>query len=257
MSAGPPPEPPPDPDARRDALAEALAAVRERIATAARDAGRDPDGIALLAVTKTWPATDVAHLVDLGLREFGENKEQEGAAKAAELADLRPTAAPRWHVVGRLQRNKARSLVRWAHAVDSVDSQRLVDALESAAGKALGAGERDAPLAVLLQVSLDGDPSRGGVVADEVPALADRVAQSEHLHLDGVMTVAPQGVAPAEAFSTFASIAERVRAAHPTATTVSAGMSGDLEDAIAHGSTCVRVGTALLGGRPLAFRVSE
>jgi PLP dependent protein len=246
------------PDGDRAAeLAAALADVRARIDRAAAAAGRDPAEIGLLAVTKTWPATDVAHLVDLGLSAFGENKEQEGAAKAAELAELRPGAVAHWRVVGRLQRNKARSLVRWAHAVDSVDSRRLVDALDAAAGKALGAGERDAPLAVLLQVSLDGDPSRGGVVADEVPALADRVAQSEHLHLDGVMTVAPQGVAPTEAFSTFASIAERVLAAHPTATTVSAGMSGDLEDAIAHGSTCVRVGTALLGGRPLAFRVSE
>jgi PLP dependent protein len=249
VSAGPPPEPPPDPDARRDALAEALAAVRERIATAARDAGRDPDGIALLAVTKMWPATDVAHLVDLGLRAFGENKEQEGAAKAAELADLRPTAAPRWHVVGRLQRNKTRSLVRWAHAVDSVDSARLVDALDAAAAKALDAGERSTAVEVLLQVSLDADPGRGGAPVAEIPALADRVAAAGSLHLAGVMAVAPLDTPAGAAFARLAEVAAGVRGAHPDATVLSAGMSGDLEDAITYGSTCVRVGTALLGGR--------
>jgi pyridoxal phosphate enzyme (YggS family) len=238
---------------RRAELAEALDAVRARVADAARAAGRDPGEVGLLAVTKTWPAEDVALLTDLGLRAFGENKEQEGAAKAAELAELRPDLrldrAPRWHVVGRLQRNKARSLVRWAHAVDSVDSARLVDALENAAAKAVDAGERSDPLEVLVQVSVDADPDRGGAPVDEVPALADRVAGCEHLSLGGVMTVAPQGVAPEEAFATVWEVAQRVRAAHPRATTLSAGMSGDLEAAVAHGSTCVRVGTALLGRR--------
>lgn len=238
-----------DADDRRAALARSLDEVRARIDAAARAAGRDPGEVSLLAVTKTWPASDVAHLVDLGLADFGENKEQEGAAKAAELSALRPGAAVRWRVVGRLQRNKARSLVRWAHAVDSVDSARLVDALDRAAGNAREAGERSAPLAVLVQVSLDDAPGRGGATIADVPALADRVAQSEHLSLDGVMTVAPQHAEPAEAFATFAEVAARVRAAHPDATTLSAGMSGDLEAAIEHGSTCVRVGTALLGAR--------
>ncbi|GAA4806266.1 YggS family pyridoxal phosphate-dependent enzyme [Actinomycetospora chlora] len=236
-------------DGRRDELAEALAAVRARVADAARAAGRDPDEVGLLAVTKTWPAQDVALLTDLGLSAFGENKEQEGAAKAAELASLRPGVAARWHVVGRLQRNKARSLVRWAHAVDSVDSARLVDALENAAAKALDAGERQEPLEVLVQVSVDADPDRGGAPVDEVPALADRVGGCAHLSLGGVMTVAPQGIAPREAFATVWEVAQRVRAAHPRAVTLSAGMSGDLEDAVAYGSTCVRVGTALLGRR--------
>jgi len=239
----------PDAEGRRAELADALAAVRERVAAAARAAGRDPGEIGLLAVTKTWPASDVALLADLGLDAFGENKEQEGSAKAAELAALRPGVAARWHVVGRLQRNKARSLVRWAHAVDSVDSARLVDALEAAAAKAVDAGERPDPLAVLVQVSVDADPGRGGAPVAEVEALADRVAGCAHLRLDGVMTVAPQDVAPEEAFATVWEVAQRVRAAHPRATTLSAGMSGDLEAAVAHGSTCVRVGTALLGRR--------
>ncbi|WP_408630122.1 YggS family pyridoxal phosphate-dependent enzyme [Actinomycetospora lemnae] len=240
---------PSDEEARRAELADALAAVRARVADAARAAGRDPAEVGLLAVTKTWPASDVALLTDLGLDAFGENKEQEGAAKAAELADLRPDAAPRWHVVGRLQRNKARSLVRWAHAVDSVDSARLVDALESAAARAVDAGERQGPLEVLVQVSVDADPSRGGAPVAEVPGLADRVAGCAHLHLGGVMTVAPQDVTPEEAFATVSDVAARVRATHPRATTLSAGMSGDLEAAVAYGSTCVRVGTALLGRR--------
>ena len=222
----------PDDDDRRAALARSLAAVRARIDAAARAAGRDPAEVDLLAVTKTWPASDVAHLVDLGLADFGENKEQEGAAKAAELAGLRPDAAVRWRVVGRLQRNKARNLVRWAHAVDSVDSPRLVDALDRAAGSALDAGERSGPLAVLVQVSLDDAPGRGGASIRDVPGLADRVAQSEHLSLDGVMTVAPQHADPSEAFATFAGLAQRVRASHPRATTLSSGMSADLEAAI-------------------------
>lgn len=240
---------PPTGDERCVALDEALTALRARIATAARAAGRDPDDVALLAVTKTWPAADVAHLVDLGLTAFGENKEQEGAAKAAALAELRPDAAPRWHVVGRLQRNKARGAARWAHAVDSVDSARLVDALDTAVAKALDAGERSDPLEVLLQVSLDADPDRGGAPVDEVPALAERVAATASLRLRGVMAVAPRDTPAREAFATLAEVAAGVRAAHPGATVVSAGMSGDLEDAIASGSTCVRVGTALLGGR--------
>jgi PLP dependent protein len=236
-------------DGRRAELADALAAVRERVADAARAAGRDPGEVGLLAVTKTWPASDVALLTDLGLTAFGENKEQEGAAKAAELAELRPAATAHWRVVGRLQRNKARHLVRWAHAVDSVDSARLVDALEAAAGKAADAGERVDPLEVLVQVRADADPSRGGAPLAEVPELADRVAGCEHLRLAGLMTVAPQGVAPEEAFATVWELAVRVRAAHPGATALSAGMSGDLEAAVSYGSTCVRVGTALLGRR--------
>lgn len=239
----------PSPDDRRAVLARALEDVRARIDAAARAAGRDPAEVSLLAVTKTWPTMDVVRLVDLGLDEFGENKEQEGAAKAAEVADTRPDADVRWRVVGRLQRNKARHLARWAHAVDSVDSERLTDALDRAAGQALEAGERTGPLHVLVQVSLDGAQGRGGLSVDGVDDLAERVARCEHLSLDGVMAVAPLGVEPAEAFATLAAVAARVRAAHPAATTLSAGMSGDLEAAIEHGSTCVRVGTALLGTR--------
>jgi hypothetical protein len=234
---------------RRAELAAALEAVRARIGAAARASGRDPAEVALLAVTKTRPASDVATLLDLGETDFGENREQEGVAKAAEVERLRPDARPHWHVVGRVQRNKARSLVRWADTVDSVDSVRLATALDTAAGKALDAGERDDLLEVLVQVSLDGDPDRGGVPADGLAALADHVAEAEHLRLRGVMAVAPIEGDPAAAFARLADLADAVRADHPRATVLSAGMSADLEAAIDHGSTCVRVGTSLLGDR--------
>ena len=236
-------------DDRAAALAAALARVRERIDDAARAAGRDPAGIELLAVTKTWPASDAAHLVDLGLCCFGENKEQEGAAKAAALAELRPGTTVAWRVVGQLQRRKSRAVVRWADAVDSVDSPRLAASLDAAASSAIDAGERTGPLPVLLQVSLDGDPDRGGVRREELAALADDVGEAAGLRLDGLMAVLPRDVEPGRGFADLAEIAAGLRAGHPDATTLSAGMSTDLADAIEHGSTCVRVGTALLGGR--------
>ncbi|SHF33515.1 YggS family pyridoxal phosphate-dependent enzyme [Streptoalloteichus hindustanus] len=239
-------------DVRTAELAAALAALRERIAAACAAAGRDPDGVRLLPVTKTFPAEDVARLVDLGQAEFGENKEQEAGPKAAELARLRPGAPARWHMVGRLQRNKARAVVRWAGVVQSVDSPRLADALVRAVAAAREAGERSEPLDVLVQASIDGDPARGGCPLPDLPALADKIAQSGELTLRGVMAVAPREMTPDAAFSALATAADRLRNDHPSAVELSAGMSGDLEQAIAHGSTWVRVGTALLGGRRLA-----
>ena len=239
----------PDPDARRAALARSLDEVRARIDAAARAAGRDPAEVSLLAVTKTWPAADVAHLVDLGLADFGENKEQEGAAKAAELAALRPDAVVRWRVVGRLQRNKARNVARWAHAVDSVDSGRLVDALDRAVGNAREAGERSGPLSVLVQVSLDDAPGRGRRVRGR-RAGARRSCRAERAPLPRRSD--DRGPAARGRLRGVHHVCRgrpRVAAAHPGATTLSAGMSGDSEAAIEHGSTCVRVGTALLGAR--------
>lgn len=240
--------------ARAEQLAAALERVRRRIDAAATAAGRDPADVDLLPVTKTRPASDVALLVDLGLRTFGENRPQEAATKADELAGLRPHAAARWHLVGRLQRNKARPVARWASRVESVDSPRLTDALDRAVARALDDGERSGPLSVLIQVSLDGDPERGGVPLDGVAALADQVAGSAGLTLDGVMAVAPMGTDPDRSFADLAALAGRLRTAHPAALVISAGMTADLEAAIRNGSTCVRVGTALLGDRPLAFR---
>lgn len=238
---------------REAELADALAAVRDRVAKACAAANRSPDGVRLLAVTKTFPATDAALLADLGVTDLAENRDQEAGEKVREVARLRPGAAIRWHMVGRLQRNKARSVARWADEVQSVDSPRLVDALARAVRAALAAGDRARPLDVLLQASLDEDPARGGCPIGELGELADRVAQEhEILRLRGLMAVAPLGTDPEPAFDRLARAAERLRTDHPQATELSAGMSGDLEAAIAHGSTCVRVGTALLGNRGLA-----
>ncbi len=241
---------------RATQLAEALARVRERVRAGCAAAGRDPADVRLVAVTKTFPATDVALLADLGLSEFGESRDQEAAPKVAELEALRPRAALRWHMVGRLQRNKARSVARWAAVVQSVDSVRLADALTRAVAAAREAGERGDPLEVLLQASLDPaedrNPRRGGCPLPELPALADHVARSEQLRLRGVMAIAPLGADPASAFDRLAAAAAALRCSHQDAAEISAGMSGDLESALAHGSTCVRVGAALLGDRPLA-----
>ncbi len=240
--------------ARRGELVAALVRVRERITAACVAADRDPGQVRLLPVTKTVPAHDVALLADLGLLDVAEARDTEAVAKIAEVMALRPAAGMRWHMVGRLQRNKSRSVARWAVQVQSVDSPRLVDSLDRAVRAAQDAGHRETTLGVLLQASLDADPARGGCPLPELGALADRVATTAHLRLEGVMGVAPLGIDPAVAFAELAAAAQRLRRSHPGAVELSAGMSGDLEQAIAHGATCVRVGTALLGDRPLTSR---
>jgi len=239
---------------RRDELAAALAAVRERVALACAVAGRSPSEVTLLPVTKTRPASDVALLLDVGCDAFGENRPQEAAAKVEQVAALRPGVTVRWHLVGRLQRNKARSVVTWAARVESVDSERLVDTLGAEAVRARELDLRSGELPVLVQISLDGDPHRAGVPLAGARALADRVVETPGLELHGVMAVAPLGEDPDRAFGALAEVAGRIRAGHPGAVVISAGMSGDLESAIRNGSTCVRVGTALLGDRPLTSR---
>ncbi|RZQ63216.1 YggS family pyridoxal phosphate-dependent enzyme [Amycolatopsis suaedae] len=237
---------------RREELRAALAEVRARVDAACVAAGRAPAEVRLLAVTKTFPASDAALLTDLGMTDLAENRDQEASAKHAELAGLRPDSGVRWHMVGRLQRNKARSVVRWADEVQSVDSVRLADALARATRTAVDAGERVGPLDVLVQVSLDADPARGGCPLTQLGELADHIARSGDLRLRGLMAVAPLDAEPGAAFQRLAEASENLRKDHPGAVELSAGMSGDLEQAIAHGSTCVRVGTALLGRRGLA-----
>lgn len=227
---------------RRTELAEGLAEVRQRIDVACADAGRDPAGVTLIAVTKTWPASDVAALAALGVRDVAENKDQEARAKHESLESL----DVRWHFVGQLQRNKARSVVRYADVVHSVDRPELATALAGAAGR-----HRDTPLDVLLQVDLDETASagRGGVAPSGVAALAAEVAASETLRLRGLMAVAPLGGDPDDAFARLAELSVALRGDHVDATWISAGMSGDLESAVRHGATHVRVGSALLGKR--------
>jgi hypothetical protein len=224
---------------RREELAQRLADVRRRMAKACEAAGRDVSELTLIAVTKTRPASDVRLLHDLGLADVGENRDSEAAPKAAQCADLDLT----WHFVGQLQTNKTASVVRYASVVHSVDRPRLIGALGRAAR---GAGR---VVECLVEVSLDGDPARGGAVADDVPALAEALAAEEGLTLGGVMAVAPLSMAPADAFTRLLASAAVVRAIRPGATVISAGMSGDLEAAVGAGATHLRIGTALLGDR--------
>ncbi len=230
-----------DTDVRREQITAGLAAVRARIDAARDDAGRD-DPVDLVVVTKTFPASDVDLLVELGIGDVAENRDQEARAKRQ---DCGPGASARWHMIGRLQRNKAASVARWADVVESVDRAELVPAL----GRAAVAAGRT--LEVLVQVSLDLEPQpdRGGADPAEAMALARLVAEHEGLELVGVMGVAPFPGDPGEAFSGLWDIALRVRDRWPGATRISAGMSGDLEEAIAHGATQVRVGGAVLGQR--------
>lgn len=226
---------------RREEISAGLAAVHDRIGRACAAAEREPGELTLVVVTKTFPASDVRLLADLGVRDIGENRHQEASVKAAECAGL----PVRWHFVGRLQSNKAAAVARYADVVQSVDRVKLAEALSRGAG----AAERE--VACLVQVSLDEDPARGGALADQVLPIAERIAASPSLRIAGVMAVAPLGADPEPAFERLQYIAETVQTEHPAATWISAGMSGDLETAIAHGATHLRVGSAILGDRPV------
>ena len=232
---------PPGAAGRRTELATRLQEVRGRISAACLAAGRGPDEVTLVAVTKTYPASDIRLLSELGVADIGENRDQEAAPKAAECAALGLQIT--WHFVGQLQTNKCRSVVSYAGIIHSVDRMRLVSVL--------GTRARDAQRTVtcLVQVSVDGDPERGGAYGDQVPLIADALASEGGLILGGVMAVAPQGMAADAAFGRLREIAGQLRSRHPGAVMISAGMSGDLEEAIGAGATHVRVGTALLGGR--------
>ncbi|GLZ59921.1 MULTISPECIES: YggS family pyridoxal phosphate-dependent enzyme [Micromonospora] len=233
---------------RRAELEAGLAQVRSRIDDACAQAGRDRVEVTMIAVTKTYPASDVVALAGLGVTDMGENRDQEAAGKAAEVAAA--GVRPRWHFIGQLQRNKARSVVRYADVVHSVDSVRLARALATATA------ERQAPLDALVQVSIDGDAARGGALpgsADPGAGLepvAEAVAEAPGLRLVGLMAVAPLGWEPERAFARLAEVADAFRVVHPGATALSAGMSGDFDIAIRYGATHVRVGSALLGMRP-------
>lgn len=243
---------------RESELTHALAGVRSRLAMAAEAAGRNVGEIELLPITKFFPAADVVTLSRLGCRAVGESRDQEASAKVTEVTRLSAGRANgtslRWHMVGRIQRKKAKSVARWAHTAHSVDSTALVTALDRGVAAALADGSRTDPLRVYVQVSLDGDESRGGVdisrpgVIDEVCA---QVEESKNLELVGLMGLPPLDADPDQAFDRLQSEHRRVLESHRNAVGLSAGMSNDFEIAVKHGSTCVRVGTALLGPRQL------
>lgn len=234
---------------RRLEIADRLTHVRARIADAARACGRNPGEITLVVITKTFPASDVRLLAELGVRDVGENRHPEAAEKAQACRDL----GLRWHYVGQLQTNKARAVAGYADVVHSVDRTKVATALARGRGDPSDVFER--PLDCLVQVSLDLPESgahRGGVAPESALDLAQAVDAHDTLALRGVMAVAPLGADPRPAFARLADVAERVRSVAPQATWISAGMSGDLEAAIEFGATHVRVGSAILGTRPAA-----
>ena len=227
---------------RRDELVANLEAVRGRIASACADAGRSPQDVRLVVVTKFFPASDVRLLTALGVTDVGENRHQEAEAKAAECADL----GLAWHFIGGLQSNKAAAVAAYADVVESVDRAKLLRPLAS------GADARSHEVDVLLQVSLD-PPDRSGRSGADPAALAELAAAVEDtamLRLRGLMAVAPLGEDPRPAFERLATIHHELLVEHPDASWLSAGMSGDLEHAIHAGATHVRVGSAVLGSRP-------
>lgn len=227
---------------RSDQLATNLLAVRRRIDVACEAAGRGGDDVGLTVVTKFFPAADVRILADLGVTDVGENRQQEAAAKVAECSNL----SLRWHFIGGLQSNKAAAVAVHADVVESVDRAKLVNGLQR------GAHERGHRVDVLLQVSLDppDTPHRSGADPASLAALAADVEAAGALRLCGLMAVAPLGVNAETAFARLAAIRSEFVDDHPDATELSAGMSGDLEAAIRHGATRVRVGSAVLGPRP-------
>lgn len=217
-------------------LAARWSSVSERVADAARSAGRDPGEITTIVVTKFHPVALIRDLLELGVVDFGENRHQEAQEKAAELAGT----PARWHFIGQLQSKKARHARRYASSVHSVDRLALVPLLDAG----------DDPLDVFLQINLTDDPDRGGAAPDDVEHLAEALASAANLRLRGVMAVAPLGEEPRPAFARLRALSERVRAIDPSASAVSAGMSHDFAEAIAEGATHLRIGSAITGNRP-------
>lgn len=209
---------------RRDELATNLAAVQARIKNPA---------VTLIVVTKTYPVSDVQILRELGVTDFGENRNEEGLVKSAEVEG-------RWHYQGEIQSRKLRDIAQWADVVHSLDSASHIAKLSTVTSK---------PLDIFLQLSLDGDPLRGGVVESELPPLADIALASPHLNLAGLMCVPPVTADPRTAFTEIAAIHRRFISRFPAATSLSAGMSGDFEIAIDCGATHIRVGSSILGSR--------
>lgn len=226
----------------RSALLDRLEAVRRRVDAAARAAGRDPAGVGLVAVSKTFPAALVREAAVGGQRAFGENYAQEGAAKAAELAGL----DLEWHFIGPLQSNKTRMVAEHFHWVHSVDRLKIAERLSAQRPEGLP------PLQVCLQVNVSGEATKGGVDAAEVPALAAAVGALPRLRLRGLMTIpepTPDVVLQHERFRGLRALLQALNARGMALDTLSMGMSDDLESAIAEGATLVRVGRAIFGHR--------
>ena len=209
---------------RADELAANLAAVQARIT--------NPD-VTLIVVTKTYPASDVQILKDLGVENFGENRNEEGLEKSA-------IVPARWHYQGEIQSRKLKDIASWASVIHSLDNSRHISKLDAVA---------ESQIEVFIQLSLDGDPSRGGVTEPGLAELAEEVLSSQHLVLQGLMCVPPVSAEPHKAFAEIAQVHRRFVSQYPDAKSLSAGMSGDFEIAIDHGATHIRVGSSILGAR--------
>lgn len=228
-------------------LAKNLDTVRQQIRDAERAAGREEGSVALLPVTKFHPLERIEELASLGIALVGENREQEARDKAAELEGRCGIA-----MIGQIQSKKANSVARWASEVHSLDSLKLAHGLDRGMALALERGDRTGEiLPCMVQLSYDGDSARGGAHLDDVPAIVEAVEESEHLEMAGFMVVPPLDSQPREVFTQARSLTDDYAAKLNRNLRLSAGMSGDFVDAIACGSDIVRVGTALLGPRPV------
>lgn len=225
-----------------DSLSGRLQLVQQGIADAAGAAGRDADELTLIVVTKFHPASLVRDLAALGVKDVGENRHQEAQLKSAELAEL----DLRWHFIGQLQTKKARQAAQYAHAIHSIDRERLVDALSTA--------EVERPIEAFVQVNLTDDPGRGGAAPEEFERIAERVLETPSLRLRGLMAVAPlpEEEEAASAFARLRAYSERLQRLDVSATDISAGMTHDYAEAIAAGATHLRIGSAITGNRPTA-----
>jgi pyridoxal phosphate enzyme (YggS family) len=228
-------------NSRKDEIVSNLALVKEKIKVSALASHRDINEIELIVVTKTFPASDVAILHELGIRDFGENRDSEGASKSVEVAG-------NWHFQGQIQSNKLKSITTWARYIHSLDSQEHLEKIATLCKERI-----EEPLGIFIQVSLDGVVGRGGVLPNQLNELGDLVISKAGVRLMGLMAVAPLGGAPDKAFTELAAIHKAFYTRFPTATALSAGMSGDYESAISHGATHIRVGSSILGSRTPAL----
>ena len=221
---------------RADFIKESLELVKEQIAAAATGVGRSVDEITLIAVTKTYPVSDVEILHNLGQRNFGENRSEEGSEKSAQVNGS-------WHYQGQVQSRKLRDIAEWATFIHSIDSP------DHAVKLSRICGEIGKEISIFLQLSLDGAPDRGGVIATEILALADKVAELPNINLAGLMCVPPVAYEHQRAFSEIAQIHQKFISTFSQAKSLSAGMSSDFEVAITHGATHLRIGSQILGSR--------
>jgi len=226
---------------RRQELQMNLQEVERDISNACLAANRNRSDVTLIAVTKTWPASDVDLLAELGVTNVGENRDQEAKPKHEEVQATNLT----WHAIGQLQTNKAKSVAAWADVVHSVDRTDLVMALRKVVV------DREIPLGVLIQVNLDPNPTenRGGALPSELMDLAELISKSDGLRLRGVMGVAPLAGDDDRAFSQLHEFASQVKSSFPEANWLSAGMSGDFATALKYGATHLRIGSSILGNR--------